>query len=158
MELAVELNPIALVLAVAFAIPAFFRGREATRYWRTPSMRPPQPPMLGRFAPDVRRALERTATLYAVVMGSIAAMLLAGAFLPAGTGGSQAPFTLATGIATACFLVALIGMFAAVGLTVTVVWFNWPSFVVPPHRRTDIGVRALRRHAQGDRPDGSNTR
>lgn len=153
-----ELNPIALVLALAFAVSAFFNGREATRYWRMPFRRPPQPPLLGWFGTDIRRALERTAGLHAAVMGSIAGMLLAGGFLPAGTGGPQAPFTLATGIAAACFLAALLCMFAAIGLTMSVVWFNRPSFVVPPHRRADLGVRALRRQAREERPYGGNAR
>lgn len=157
MELGVELNPTAIVLGMVFAVPAFLNGREATRYWRASSTRPPRPALLGWYAPDVRRALERTAILHAAVLGSIAIMMLAGAFLPAGTGGQHAPFTLATGIATACFFVAMLAMFAAIALTVTVVWFNSPSFVVPPHRRTDTGVRALRRQARGDKADGRIT-
>lgn len=141
------MNPIALALAGVFGIIAFIRSRQAYRYWRSPSVQPPRLPLLGNFGADIRAALERTTALYAAVFCSLSSTMLAGAFLPKGNHRHES-FTIVSGVATFVGGVSILAMLASMLLTVIVVWFNVPKIVVPPHRRSDVGVRAQRRSAR----------
>jgi hypothetical protein len=150
---------IVVIIMVLWASAAVFSCRQAVRAWRDPDY------ARGIFFPNpssdpaVRRGHVRGLVPLAGFLVSIGIVVLISA-VAAGL-----PSAEGRGLAIAAFM----PFFLCIGLHCTILWFNWPKFLVLPHMRDEIGTvtewwrwrrdirialkEAAERDAQGHHPD-----
>ena len=137
------MNVGSVIICLFLCLPAVVLARGAVRLWRDPELEPADLPMVraARMSREGQHAVGRGATPLAV--GYLA--LVATVALAASDSGHGRALTRA-GLA-ACGLMLLSWL-----LFLTVAWFNWPRFIVPPRLRSDTGLisrwRAKRRRVK----------
>jgi hypothetical protein len=107
-----------------------FFVRAAWLHWtdsdRAPNLRTPLYPT----NPSVLRGYERGVVAFA---GWLMSMTIGGIAGAATAAGGSGPAVEAVGT------FFILGSFPLLLLHTTITWFNWPKFLVPPHRRSETG-------------------
>lgn len=88
-----------------------------------------------RFKPDFNRGLSRGCTASALGMVSLALFIPLAAYSDPERGVMHGPTWLRY-LEMGLLLLFLVGL----GLQFCIAWFNRPRFLVPPHRRDELGV------------------
>jgi hypothetical protein len=90
---------------------------------------------------ESRAGHDRGILVFGVMCAFLAAIFVLGA-----VGGPH----LGRGIASFGILVALAGMLVSLGFFISIMYFNRPRFLVPPHLRGELGAIAGRRRRRRD--------